>query len=579
MSIPLRFAFVFLCFIVAVPGKRATAQQRRGQLVESLFRTLAEAQLEREQQKRLEAAAQAKLQAELAERPQPKDPYEVKLPSGFGAPAANRPSVTVSPPTGRINVRSREAADYAQNLVRFDQQIGPLIAELRTAAGNHPQLRGLMPEAYAVAAQTKAILQSCDGISSLAPIVDPYRELDARWRQLSFNLQAVPGLSNKCTSAISQCDDLCAAMCKQLNIEPQFDRQALRDLMITASVYMQALADDLQIAIPSETHCRKLTHDLRILRQRLIAEAGRVERTGYSDMVNNFGDFVGQWRAFANEVYAINNRHLHRRLDRIAECGEQTYHLLWLQPPMTAQDLVATADRLEHNLEAILGQLNLRAMVKLQPQDQIRFLQSSRELYDQSVQLHTMCERNAGRDQVRDLFVKIDRGWGSLTETLPQISSLNRGTIAEIDRACEQLRAGFGIENTHAPDGSIGRLVQAAAALEGTAEFLEEQIKRYQKNLKPDSYRDSVRDAARELHHHSKELHESLDRRSRVDDQRYLSRLQNDAEHAVEAWNQLAKDFDHLETHGMSPAQAQRLRGAQRQAVPAMAKIAAALLQ
>ncbi len=166
-----------------------------------------------------------------------------------------------------------------------------------------------------------------------------------------------------------------------------------------------------------------------------------------------------------------------------------------------------------------------------------------------------------------------------MSDMVSQITSLNRGTIAEIDRACEQLRGVFRLENTYAPVNTMANLVQAAAALEGTAEYLDEQTKRYERNLRPNSFRDSVRGAAMELHHHSQELHALLDGRGRLSDQRYLSQLQKEAEHALEAWNQLAKDFDHIQTHGISASQADRLREAQRQAVPHVAEIAAALLQ
>lgn len=583
MPIPLRVTLAAALLFIAVPNRPAQAQ--RGQLIEGLFRSLAEQQMQREQQKRLEAEKRAKMQqAEAAKRKQQpkKDPYEVKLPSGFGTKPAPRVTDARRPADPRnlsINVRSREAADYAGNLVKFNQQVAPLIGELRQEAARHPQVRALLPEAYGVAADTRALLESCDGISSLAPVVDPYSALDARWRQLSFGLKSIPDLSSKCMSAIETCDTLCSSMCNQLDLQPQFDRIALRDVMMTASAYMLALSDDLHIAVPADAHCRKLVHDLRLLRQRLIAEAETVDRISYDNMVANFSEFGNQWRAFSNEVYAINNRHLHRRLDRIGECGEQTYHLLWMQPPISAKDLAATAHRLEHNLEAILSQLNFRAIVQLKPQDQVKVLQTCRDLYDHAGSLHEMCEDNAGRDKLREQFITIDRGWGSLSDTLPQIASLNRGTIAEIDRACEQLRGGFRLENTYAPANSMEQLVQAAAALEGTAEYLDVQTKRYERNLQPRAFRESIRGACDELLYHSQELHTLLDARGRFNDQRYMSRLKGEAEHAVKAWNELAKEFDHIETHGLSESQANRLRQARNQAVPHVAEIAAALLQ
>ena len=358
MSMSLRIGLAAACLCMSLPCNRVSAQ--RGQLIEGLFRTLAETQIERERQKRAEAE---RLAREQAETPPSKNPYEVHLPSGFGTkPTFNRPAPNstpqVNPNTISINVRSREAAEYAANLVKFNQQFAPLVAELRTASTAHPQLRGLLPEAYAIAADGRAILQNCDGISSLGPIIDSYRELDTRYRQLSFNLQAIPGLSRQCTRAIQQCDELCAAMGKQLNIQPQYDRHALHDVMMMAATYMQALSDDLQIAVVSENQCQRLTHDLRLLRQQLITEAGRVDQTSYDEMVERYAQFIGPWRVFSNQVYTINNPHLNRRLDRISECGEQTYHLLRMQPPVSAQDLIATSLRLQQNLEVVMGQLN-----------------------------------------------------------------------------------------------------------------------------------------------------------------------------------------------------------------------------
>ncbi|TWU39676.1 hypothetical protein [Novipirellula artificiosorum] len=578
MSSLSRLAIAIVCFALIFPSKSASAQ--RGQLIEGLFRTLAETQLERERIKRMEAEKRADGQT-----PTPaKDPYRVQLPSGFGTtPAFSGPGTNIRPPVDRkqlsINVRSREAAQYAENLVRFNQRFSPLVSELRSEAAAHPEIRGLLSEAYAIAADGNALLERCDGLSSLTPIVDPYRELDTRYRQFSFNLQRISGLSHQCTAAIEQCDELCGLMGAQLNIQPQYDRHALHDVMLKACTYMQALEDDLQIAVVSQHECRQLTHDLRLLRQQLVNEAGRVDQSSYDEIVDRFTEMVGQWRSFSGRVYAQNNPHLARRLDRISECGEETYHLLRIQPPISQDDLLASGHRLHQSMESVLEQLDFRSLVRLKPEEQLRVLESTRDLYHQSERFHTLCEKRGDRNQMRDVFAQIDQSWGSLSESLQQIPSLNRGTIAEIDRACQQLRSDFGIEGIHAPTSSLGNLVQAAAALEGTAEYLDEQLNRYQKSIRPSSYRDSLRGAASDLYLHSKRLHEALDTRGRLNDQRFLGKLQDEAEDLVEAWNQLSNDLEHIDGHGLSSFEASRLKSVQRQAVPYVAEIAAALLQ
>ena len=147
-------------------------------MIEGLFRTLAETQLEKERQKRIEAERRAQELAE-AEKSRTKDPYQVRLPSGFGQP--NRPAAQPAQPPRNmsINVRSRDVAQYAENLVKFNQQIVPLVNDLRTVSARNSAIRGLMPEAYGVMADTRAILKSCDGLSRLDSVVNPYRDLDA----------------------------------------------------------------------------------------------------------------------------------------------------------------------------------------------------------------------------------------------------------------------------------------------------------------------------------------------------------------------------------------------------------------
>ena len=91
--------------------------------MESLFRTLAEAQLERERLKRVEAERKMRLEAEAAQRTdQQKDPYEVKLPSGFGGPAANRPPVT----SGQNHPSARSTSVVEQPLITLRTSCGSM---------------------------------------------------------------------------------------------------------------------------------------------------------------------------------------------------------------------------------------------------------------------------------------------------------------------------------------------------------------------------------------------------------------------------------------------------------------------
>ena len=564
MSFTAKSALAILFVSLFAPS---VACAQRGALIEDLFRSMAE------QRMQMERAKQKAERERNATRPTIKpsvDPYDVKLPAGFNRPTAPNPA------PAKISVRSKQVANFADQLITFDRNARLLLNDITKAAPNNASLRRLLPLGHRVSASSRELIRSCDGLASLDPLSAPYRELDSQWRQLAFNLGSVPGLSPNCTSYISQCNNTCKLMAQQLNITAQFDRKALRDVMIQASSYMLALEDDLRIIFPDEQRCRKLTHDVRLLRQQLLREADRVSSVGYNEISSRFQRFANQWRTFKSQVYAINDPHLHRRLDRISECGAETYKLLRIAPPPSAQDFSSAIHRIEHGLENIMEQLNFRSMIQLQPVEQNDLLSVCRQLTAQIRRLKEFEDENYNPDRLRSTFETIDQGWASLQRYFDRMPTVNRGTISEIDRACVELRNGLGIGDT---TQSISDLRQAAAALEGTAEYLKRELSEVQRKLSPNDFRRTTVDAANELYVHSRELHELLDRPGRLSDQRYFEKLAREAERMLEGYDELAQKLAQIGRQGLSSQEAGRLRGILRQANPFVAQIAAALLQ
>ena len=579
LSVPSRLLLSLLAVSLLQPVMPVVAQ--RGALIEDLFRTIAESHLEREQRKRLEAERVAKEQRKVKPSNQPFNvpgpifpgqilPGQVKRPGTIQTPSLDR-SRRPAPPA--INVRSREAREFAQYIVSFSEVIRPLVQEMRTIASRNQSIGNLLPEAYHLSADTQALIQRCDGLSSLTPIVPIYSELDARWRQLSFKLRALDGLNDQSIASIRSCDSLVGKMSRQLKIQPQFDRHAIHDLLIVCTTHMQSLLDDLQLARATSREIERLSHDGRLLRQRLLREADRVDDTTYAELVTRFTDFVGRWGAFSEKVYALNDPHLQLRLDRIRECGDQTYGLLWIPPPYSASTLTATAKRLERGCEEILDQLTIRAMVTLKPQDQVRVLEASRRMSAQSRQLTQATKRGASRGEMQQLFVPLDSDWSFLRQALYQIPQINRATLAVVDHETERIRSALGISGSEAQPIAHEELVQVAAALEGSAEYLDADLKRYEKYLKPDSYRKSLAKSSHDLHHHAKELHAKLSNRSD------LRSLQIEAEHLLDGWQQLSKDMSLLTSRGLTERRAANLQRAQQEIVPLIAQISAALIQ
>lgn len=551
---------LLLCLPLLIAAFPASAVAQRGSLIEDLFRSVAEAQLEREQRKRQER------ENELRRSTQP-------------APGGIQPIPIPGPRTGQnagprsINTRSREVADLAQHLIDFNGVIHPLVGELRSAALRNPAIRELLPQAYQVAADTQTLIQRCDGMQSIEPLIEPYSELDARWRQLSFRLRALDGLSKSCTAGVRSCDKLVSTMARHLHIQPQFDRHGLHDLMVIAGAHMQSLLDDLDLARIDPKEAKRLSHDLRLLRQRMLGEADRVDQVTYDEAVVAFNDFTTSWSQFSQRLYAINDPHMVRRLDRIRRCGDQTYELLWIPPPYNSNTLTASAQRLESECAQLLDALTIRSMVTLKAQDQVRLLESSRRMFRASQEFTKLTSGNASQDELQQRFAAIDKDWAFIYATCRRLPTLKRAPLEAIEHQCEDLRGALGVVATEVRTIGHDELVQAAASLEGSAEYFQADLKRYERYLTPDRYRQSIFNATHEFYHHAKELHEALHQRED------FRRLQREAELMLDGWQQLSKDLDDIEAHGLSERRAASLRRAHQNVAPVVAKVAAALLE
>ncbi|MEE2937503.1 MAG: hypothetical protein VYA84_16055 [Planctomycetota bacterium] len=119
-----------------------------------MFRSIAEAQREREQRKRIEAEQDAGERAATGRLPQssrlPANPFS-----------------------------DRETAVFAKNLEEFNGIMTSLTGELRNNVSRNPEIRRVLASAYQISADTHLILLQCKGLNSLRIIANSYAKLDA----------------------------------------------------------------------------------------------------------------------------------------------------------------------------------------------------------------------------------------------------------------------------------------------------------------------------------------------------------------------------------------------------------------
>ncbi|MEM6779287.1 MAG: hypothetical protein AAF670_16660 [Planctomycetota bacterium] len=340
MNLGKRVGWIALLLMTAGGGGEVMAQN--GNFLESLFRSLAEQQIRRE--------TEPKQDDQRPPIPRRRND-SIGLPSpssnGFpGGPLSGSPTrVRQHPNQSPLRPSDRSPTDgnplrvtsdvrgLAGQLALFDQHLDGVLREMKQTARDDRAVAALLPEVYELQAQTQAMILACRTASSVDPLMDHYRELDRRWRALSFELRTLPSRSARLRDSIAAVDRDCRSLEQLYRLEPQYDVDALRDQMIIAATYMQSLLDDLQQARTSLESIRDLTLQGRRLRQALLDEAERVRPDEYEFVTSHLTDYVFRWRAYATRIAAIGDPVLDRRLVRIEQSAESSYAILWMSAP------------------------------------------------------------------------------------------------------------------------------------------------------------------------------------------------------------------------------------------------------
>ncbi|MEL7335329.1 MAG: hypothetical protein AAFN70_03895, partial [Planctomycetota bacterium] len=297
----LRSAMLGIALMVTTCGMfsmAAPVRAQRGQLVEGLFRSLVEAQLEREQRKRLEE--------ERRLRESPFGPVTPGVPPG-GPPRIDRQRGPQAALIQGVSVSITENVTHINELVR----------QLQVAGRGNAGLRRYLPEAYHVQADFVALQQRCASANDPAVLLNAYRHLDEDWRKLSYRLRNVPQLPSGCTRCIQKLDACCDTLCERFDIRPQVDRARLRELMITVCAYIDTMIDDLEVTECELNLRRELSQEARRLQQVLRRHAMEIDSLSHDDCGARYGQFVKQWRTLSARLYPLHDHRLTRRLERI----------------------------------------------------------------------------------------------------------------------------------------------------------------------------------------------------------------------------------------------------------------------
>ena len=445
------------------------------------------------------------------------------------------------------------SAEFQDDLRSLDRQCASLAQLLRDDALRNPVISQVVPSANRLSSEMRMLLQNAGINSQLSETLESYRRIDQGWRQFAFQFRDLVGVSGEAIEAAHQCDQLISRMSRQLGLVPQLDLRKLQNELMVISTKLQTLEEDLRLAgIPVGAR-QGFSRGLRLLRQDALNLVDRVGDFEQADLVRGLKDLNARWQQIDLALGEIADLHVQRRAQGVGESFRQAHELLWIKLPPHEAVVPSAASRLVTHAQLLLSRIE----EKLANADQLtgaeRIRLSAHNLLEKSEALSEQVSRNDSLVTLQTTLAGIQQGWFEFRTQLLNDRFAGWQMISSIDGELQRLRTALGVANDAVKPMDRRRLLQTAAAIESTAEFVSADLNRFSRLLTPLTYRETTLAAASAFMQSAKLFHQTIDHQADA------VTIRRAADEVQKNWNLLLPNLAQIQLHGLTAYQARNL--------------------
>ncbi len=538
---PTRFLFGLVLVFGCLGIDSDSAHAQTNPSLENIYRTMAETQIQRDQQ----AAA-----------------YRQTI-------GGTAPGQLVQPPSVTKSINGQPPEWFTNAVYNIRQNVAGLAPQMQRYASSIPAVRDTIGDVYQISAEADSLFTRTRNGESMGALLAGYQGVDTRWRDISYRMRAGGGLDSNITNYLNAIDESFGQIDRQLGLATPIDRMRLRDLMIVTLTYMDAMFDDVRLSPQAFRDADSLIRDGRILRERLRQESYKIERADYNEVVASFTEFVRLWRTYATRLYQLNDAHVNQRLDSIRRQGDEVYASLRVPAATDRGQTQFAGQRLTAGLVALQDQMSRWGTTRL-PADQLRFIDVVRSLGDRSRRLETELARSGGATAAAATFTEMDAMWTDGLRSMRAVDPRSglQQSLVQTDTLFSEMRdllkTGLG--------PSQSELLSTAASLEVVADDFNIDVQRYKRYLSPTGFRDSLSGVSDDIYAVSRDLHRALETGGNSREATVL------AQRLVQRWQELTPMLSELNQRGLATNRTEQLYEGYREMQPLVARAASMLL-
>lgn len=338
------------------------------------------------------------------------DDFSRRVPVGGANPAAVRGT-----PTNEIRL--------LKPLIReFSDEVSQLGYELNDELRRLPTIRPLLTDALTVSALAVTLDRLVQTNNDHNLIMNELRKLNASWRELSYRLGNVRGLSRATTDRVTSLNLISDDIEKSIGINPQFKRQDLLEKSYSLAQDLRNLTEDVQADLgPREAQGFLLS--LNRARQVILNIASMLEQTNVDSelIVSEYKRFQSLWYPERVKLQAYNNSYLERSLRRITQTDGEIHQLLLLPTKVDSQQLIYLTSALRKDIDQFFDRTSLKLLMSMPQASRVPGVAS--EFYGVCEHFIDEVQSNASRDQLIDSFRYIEDAQYNFSDVFHNVPS------------------------------------------------------------------------------------------------------------------------------------------------------------
>ncbi|MFK7817457.1 MAG: hypothetical protein AB8G99_01955 [Planctomycetaceae bacterium] len=441
MSSTRRLCALVAFLLMSTLAQPALAQRQRG-VVKDLLKDLIESQLRKEERRR--GANPANL--------------------GPGRQPAN-----MSPEERR---RLRQLKPLAAKYVNSSAALATGMSdELRSS----PALRPLVARALQLNATASALARRLDGNISPEFLSTSLRQIDQEHRQLAFQVGQIRPAPQRCIRDLQELDRVRDQVTTLYELQPQVNFAGLNELSSALNVTLDALVEDVNVELRSNSQWRKLVQDGRRVQSQCRSFRYTCTDSNPRDvLVSGYQEYLTMWQPYADRLESFNNPYLARQVRRAHDLNRQISQQLLIPIGVDRTRARHLSELIESELKQLYGFINLNVLANVPDVQNLPAMAASLKN-----QTHGFCEcvtNNESPAQMKARWNTMYASWTAFTFQLDAVKNRRiRTLMQEIDSSILALRDVLGI----VPEFDRRQVTRLAASVDNLSDQMQTLVGRW----------------------------------------------------------------------------------------------------